>query len=52
MENNKKELKPAAIVLKDVIDVIIDLAGGSASCWGYYQVKEPTDLLDIRNKKD
>jgi len=43
MKTNKKASK-GAVVLKDIVDVIVDLAGGSASVWSYHQSKEPDAL--------
>ena len=40
-----------AVVLKDIIDVIIDLASGSASIWSYHQAFEPTQLIEAKKAK-
>jgi len=48
---DKKVIKPA-VVVKDIIDIVIDLANGSASCWGYYQVKEPSEVLQSSKNSD
>ena len=43
METDKKASK-SAVVLKDMVDVIEDLAGASASVFSYHQSKEPDAL--------
>ena len=47
-----KKASKTAVVLKDIVDVIVELSGGSASMWGYHQAKEPDAIVKkVANKR-